>query len=72
MLRLMGDRSAIDQHDNLLLEEGHGCLPPRVKLGLLALVKSPRGHVVFHHGALFELVPDGGMHGLDRSPREVS
>jgi hypothetical protein len=32
--------------------------PPRVSLRLLALGESLRGHVVFHHGTLFELVPD--------------
>jgi hypothetical protein len=55
---LMGDGSAVDQHDCLLPGEGHGDLSPWVTLELLALGKSPRGHVVFHHGALFEVVPD--------------
>jgi hypothetical protein len=50
---LMRDGSVIDQHDCLLLGEGHCGLSWRVTLGLLAL-----DHVVLHHGTIFELVPD--------------
>jgi hypothetical protein len=55
----MADRSTIDRHDYLIPGEGHSGLSPWVTLRLLALGESPRGLVVFHHGALFELVPDG-------------
>jgi hypothetical protein len=59
MSGLMRDGPAVDQHDRLLPGEGHGDLSRWVTLGLLALGESPCGHVVLHHGAIFELVPDG-------------
>jgi hypothetical protein len=34
-------------------------LPTRVSLGLPALGERPRGHEVFHDGAIFEFVFDG-------------
>jgi hypothetical protein len=38
-----------------------GCcaLPARVSLRLLALGASPRGHEIFHHGVMLQLVFDG-------------
>jgi hypothetical protein len=56
---LMRDRSAIDRHDRLFHEEGCGGLSPRFPLGFLSVGESPGGHVIFHHGALLELMPDG-------------
>jgi hypothetical protein len=55
----MGDGSTVDRHDRLLPREGCGRFSPRASLGLLALGEGPFSHVVFHHGTLFELVPDG-------------
>jgi hypothetical protein len=45
--------------DLLLRGEGRGGLSPWIALRLFALGESPCGHVVFHHVALFDLVPDG-------------
>jgi hypothetical protein len=39
--------------------ERHDGLSRWVTLRLLALGESPHGHVVLHHGVLFELLPDG-------------
>jgi hypothetical protein len=55
----MEDGSVVDRHDCLLLGEGCNGLSPWVALGLPALGESSRGHVVFNHGAIFDLVPDG-------------
>jgi hypothetical protein len=54
----MGDGSTVDRHDRFVLGEGCIDLSPWVPLRLLALGEAPRGHVVFHHGALFELALD--------------
>jgi hypothetical protein len=54
----MGDGSTVDRHDRFFLGEGCIDLSPWVPLRLLALGEAPRGHVVFHHGALFELALD--------------
>jgi hypothetical protein len=40
-----------------LLERGDN-LPRRVTFGILAPVKSPHFHVVLHHGAFLQFVPD--------------
>jgi hypothetical protein len=53
------DKSVIDGQDRLLLGEGCSVLSIRVSLGVLALRESPRGHEIFHHYALFELMFDG-------------
>jgi hypothetical protein len=50
---------AVDHQDHLLPEERCSAPSSLVSLGLLALGESPRGHKVFHHGTLFELVFDG-------------
>jgi hypothetical protein len=43
------------QHDH----QRGGYLPRYVTFGLLADGKSPCGNVVLHHGAFFQLMPDG-------------
>jgi hypothetical protein len=55
----LGNVPTVDGHDRLLPGEGCGCLLCCIVLGLLALGESTRGHVVLHHGALLEVVPDG-------------
>jgi hypothetical protein len=55
---LMGDESAINQHDRLFPEEGCRALSTGVSFGLLALGVSPRVHEVFHRGTFCELMFD--------------
>jgi hypothetical protein len=57
-MECQGD-SAVDHHDCLLHREMCHPLSIQVSLGLLALGENPRGHEIFHHGAVFELVFDG-------------
>jgi hypothetical protein len=54
----VGGLPTVNQHDRLLFRKRGGSFPRRVALGLLALGKSSRGHVVLHHGAFLQLVPD--------------
>jgi hypothetical protein len=46
------------QRDCLPFGERGSSLPRPVTLRLLASAKSPRGHVILHHGALLQLVPN--------------
>jgi hypothetical protein len=54
-----GGRSAKDCHDRHLPENGCQALPTRVFLELLALGECPRGHKIFHDGAVLQLMFDG-------------
>jgi hypothetical protein len=54
-----GGRPAVNRHDCLFFEKGGGSLPHRAAFGLLALCKSPCGHVVLHHSTFLQLVPNG-------------
>jgi hypothetical protein len=56
---LVGGVSTVYRHDRLFLGEGCSGLSSRVSLRLPTFGESPRDHIVSHHGALFELVPDG-------------
>jgi hypothetical protein len=59
MSGLVGSGPTIDRHDRLFFREMCDDLSRQVTFGLLALGKSPLGHIVLHHGAFFKLVPDG-------------
>jgi hypothetical protein len=48
----------VNRYDCLFFKERGSNLPRRVTFGLLPLSKSPRGHVVFHHGTFLQLVPN--------------
>jgi hypothetical protein len=54
----VGGRPTVNRHERLLFGERSGNLPRRVTFGLLASGESSRSHVVVHHGALLQLVPD--------------
>jgi hypothetical protein len=58
MRGLMGDGPIVDGCDYPFSEEGCQVLPTQVSFGLLALGVSPKGHDVFCHGTLLELVFD--------------
>jgi hypothetical protein len=64
---LMRGRSVVDRHDYLFYRKRGSNLACRVAFELLALGESLRGHVVFHHGAFFQFMPNGvHMIGADR------
>jgi hypothetical protein len=54
--------SVIDHHGRHLPRKGCHALPARVSLRLLAFGVSPRGHEIFHHGTILELVFQHGVH----------
>jgi hypothetical protein len=49
----------VNQHGRLFFGEGGSNLPHRVTFGLLAPGESPYGHVVLHHGAFLQRMPNG-------------
>jgi hypothetical protein len=48
----------VDPHDCFFLGEGCHASSARVSFRLLVLSEGPRGHKIFHHVAIFELVID--------------
>jgi hypothetical protein len=56
---LVGGRSTVDRHDCLFFWERGGRLSHRVSFEFLVLGESPHAHVVFHHGAFLQLMPNG-------------
>jgi hypothetical protein len=54
-----GGWPTINRHDRILFGERGDNLSHRVTFELLAPSKSPYGHVVLHHGAFLQLVPNG-------------
>jgi hypothetical protein len=55
---LMGAWPTVYRHDCLFFRERDDNLSRRVAFGLLALGKSPYGHIVLHHGPILQLVPN--------------
>jgi hypothetical protein len=54
----MGGRPIINRHGRLLFKERGVSLPLWATFRLLASGKSSSGHVVLHHGALLQLMPN--------------